>query len=201
MTFSTNVPAASDSPGLFPAQAQTNWGRLKTIIDANHQFNDTAAANDGYHVNMKMLGQAVPANDATVGQPFVDSADSTNQLSWKDGSNNVYQITPTIPIRASVTFTVTAGVPTIVNSHNVASVSSDGTGLFTITFTTALPSINYQTHITSQPSATNRTSNAMLRGGATLSVAQAVGSVKIQVQNSSGSNADPVSCCVTCMGG
>lgn len=202
MTFSITVPNASQSPGIFPAQANVNWDRVKTILEANHQFNDTAATNDGYHINMKMLPQATPANDNTVGQPFVNSVDGTGNLWWKDANNNVYQVTPTLPIRASVTFTVSGTTPSIAGTPlNVSSVVRDSSGLYTINFTTALPSINYQTHGISQPSGTDRTSNVMLRGGASLSVAQAVGSVKIQIQNSSGSNTDPVSCCVTCFGG
>lgn len=49
MTYSTGVPDANASPGAFPAQGQTNFTRLKTIISANHAFNDGSSSDDGYH--------------------------------------------------------------------------------------------------------------------------------------------------------
>jgi hypothetical protein len=89
MAYDTGIPNASQSPALFPAQAQDNFTRLKTLLGANHKFNDSAAADDGYHQDIKMMPIAVPGNDATVGQAFVNTALATNQLSWKDGSNTV----------------------------------------------------------------------------------------------------------------
>ena len=145
MAYNTNVPNASQSPGLFPAQANTNFSRLKTIMGANHKFNDSAAVDDGYHQIIKELPVAAASvpNDATVGQTFVNTADPTNQLWHKDGSNNLWQITPTIPIRAATNFFWNGSAIVFRYQHNVTSVTRVSTGIFTITFTTALPSANY----------------------------------------------------------
>jgi hypothetical protein len=45
--------------------------------------------------------------------------------------------------KAWVIFGEAAGGATIYNSYNVSSVTRTGTGLYTITFTTAMPSVNY----------------------------------------------------------
>ena len=142
MPYQTNIPNAGQSPGLFPAQANDNFTRLKTIVGANHKFNDSAATDDGYHQDIKMLPLAVPGNDASIGQSFVNSADATNQMWFKDGLNRVFQLTPTLPIYAAVNFD--GHSPVVVRfSHNVASVTRTATGLYTIAFTRALPTNNY----------------------------------------------------------
>lgn len=144
MPYQTNIPNPAQSPGLFPAQANDNFTRLKTIIGANHKFNDSAATDDGYHQNIKMLPLSVPGNDASIGQSFVNSADATNQLWFKDGLNNVYQITPCLPMRAWVIFD---SIGTILNAgaakFNVNAVVPQGTGNYRVDFTTAMPSIYY----------------------------------------------------------
>ncbi len=49
MSYNPSVPLSTQSPGLFPAQGQANFGRLKTIISGDHVFNDSVAADDGVH--------------------------------------------------------------------------------------------------------------------------------------------------------
>ena len=46
MTFDSSKPNANESPSQFPAQAQTNWSRIETIVSADHQWNDAADASD-----------------------------------------------------------------------------------------------------------------------------------------------------------
>lgn len=144
MPYQTNIPNASQSPGLFPSQGNENFTRLKTIIGANHKFNDSAAADDGYHQNIKMLPIAVPSADATVGQAFANTADATGPLTYIDQANNRYQITPCLPMRAWVIFD---GSGNILNSgnakFNVTNIIVQGTGIYKINFTTAFPSIYY----------------------------------------------------------
>lgn len=62
MTYNTNVPNASQSPGLFPAQANTNFSRLKVIIQGDHVFNDTAAATDGLHSQVTLINRTDPSS-------------------------------------------------------------------------------------------------------------------------------------------
>lgn len=145
MPYQTNIPNSAQSPGIFPAQSIDNFTRLKTIISSNHKFNDSAAADDGYHQNIKMLPIAVPSSDNTVGQAFANSSDATGPLTYVDQANTRFQITPTIPIYAAVKFTGTGGSPfTILFSHNVTSVTQHtSSGQYILTFTRPLPSQNY----------------------------------------------------------
>jgi hypothetical protein len=145
MAYQTSVPNTAQSPGLFPTQGADNFTRLKTIIGANHKFNDSAATDDGYHQIIKSLPVAAGSvpNDATVGQSFVNSADATNQLWHKDALNRLFQVTPTIPTYAAVNFTYNGSAVTINFNFNIQSVTRDSQGLYTIRFTTAMPSANY----------------------------------------------------------
>ncbi len=147
MTYQTNVPNAGQSPGLFPAQANDNFTRIKTIVGANHKFNDSAAADDGYHQNIKILPIGVPGNDGSVGQAFVNTSDATNQLFYKDGLNRVFQMTPTLPVYAAVKFVGTAASPitgaNILYGFNVSSIDWTVAGQYNIRFNVNLPSRNY----------------------------------------------------------
>ncbi len=60
MTYNALIPLNSDSPAVFPAQSQANFTRLQTLLGADHQFNLTAAADDGYH-NVVHLTQQAPS--------------------------------------------------------------------------------------------------------------------------------------------
>ena len=60
MTYDVNVPNAAASPGLFPLQNNTNYARLKTIINADHVFNDTGQSTDGFHRQVTMISRATP---------------------------------------------------------------------------------------------------------------------------------------------
>lgn len=55
MTYDPVTPNAGQSPGVFPTGNNTNFARLKTIINADHVFNDTAQADDGAHRKMTMV--------------------------------------------------------------------------------------------------------------------------------------------------
>jgi hypothetical protein len=94
MTFNPAVPLNSDSPGIYPAQNQVNMARLQTIISADHQFNLTAAANDGYH-NLIHLTQQAPAGAlAATGRVYAKTVSGLVQLFYMDDAGTEYQITP-----------------------------------------------------------------------------------------------------------
>ena len=114
MTFNPSVPNAAQSPGLFPPQNSTNFTRLKNIINADHVFNDSAQASDGFHRQVHMFSRAIPVT--------LDGANSI-LYSWVDGLgqsqlkfyNGVvdYTITPTFTV-LSGTVTVSSSFATIV---------------------------------------------------------------------------------------
>lgn len=163
MPYKTNIPNASQSPGLFPAQAQENFTRLKNIISANHKFNDSAdPATDGFHQIIKIIPSAEPANNSSVGQSFVNSADSTNQLYHKDGLNRVFQITPCLPLRAAIVFTPAGPNGTVSYAFNATMGIKQGVGIYRIAFTNAIPTVNYYWSINLIP--VNSTGGVMATG-------------------------------------
>jgi hypothetical protein len=140
MTFDPSVPNAAQSPGLFPAQNNTNYTRVKTIINADHVFNDTAQSTDGVHRQMTLISRAHPvALPAGTNSMLYSFSGSTQQLWFYDGASH-FQMTPTMPIRAAVAFNA-AGV--IQSQVNVSSVVLSGTSIYTITFTIPMPNANY----------------------------------------------------------
>lgn len=117
MTFSTVVPNAGQSPGLFPSQNNTNFARLKTIINADHVFNDTAQADDGIHRQVTQVNRTDPvtvpagANSILYGKTASDSVNeqwfydgvTPRQLNWRELSGTV---------AVSSTFATIAAIPT-----------------------------------------------------------------------------------------
>ena len=98
MTFDANVPNGGQSPGLFPAQNNTNFTRLKTIINADHVFNDTGQDTDGIHRQMTLVDRDTPtvlltgSNSITYGKLASDNSSDVwfyngtlnNQLNWRE---------------------------------------------------------------------------------------------------------------------
>lgn len=97
MTFDPNVPNAGQSPGLFPAQMNTDLNRLKTLINAEHVFNDTAQADDGVHRQMTMVARtdpvALPAGTNGMLYTWLDSSNRPQLKYWNGTVFN--QLTPT----------------------------------------------------------------------------------------------------------
>jgi hypothetical protein len=97
MTFDAGVPNAATSPGLLPGQNQTNMARLKTIIGADHQFNDTAVPDtDGVHKQVTYINRAAPATLPAGTNSILYAAEDTagaSQLHFYNGAND-YTLTP-----------------------------------------------------------------------------------------------------------
>lgn len=108
MTFDPNIPNAGQSPGLFPPQNNTNFARLKTIINADHVFNDTAQSTDGFHRQATMIARAqpvaLPTGSNAILYSWLDGAGQT-QLRFYNGAND-FQLTPQIAAPTKVTGSV-----------------------------------------------------------------------------------------------
>lgn len=94
MTYNPSVPLNSDSPAIFPAQAQTNFTRLQQVMGADHQFNLIAAANDGWHTLIHMIPQAPAGVLAATGRLYSKSSAGIIQLFYMDNNGTEYQLTP-----------------------------------------------------------------------------------------------------------
>jgi hypothetical protein len=106
MTFNASVPLSSDSPSIFPPQNQGNMARLQTLFSGDHQFNLTAAANDGYHNLIHMTLQAPTGVLASTGRLYVKTATSVVQLYYMDSAGIEYQITPIAAAPTKITGSV-----------------------------------------------------------------------------------------------
>jgi hypothetical protein len=118
MTFDPNVPNAGQSPGLFPAQMNTDLARLKAIINTDHVFNDTAQSTDGIHRQMHMVARAMPGGLPTgsnaILYTWLDSL-SRSQLRFYNGLIDV-QLTPPqelFPIKVVGTASISAGATAV----------------------------------------------------------------------------------------
>lgn len=129
MTFNASVPLNGDSPGVYPAQNQVNMQRLQAIVGANHQFNLSAAANDGYHNLINMTLQAPSGPLADTGRTYVKISGGLVQLFYMDDAGTEYQVTPdyvnsTMKISGSISLASHA-------SHTILAVAYNFTGLGT----------------------------------------------------------------------
>lgn len=116
--YDPSVPLNSDSPSVFPAQSQANFSRLQTLLGADHQFNLSAVADDGYHNLIRMTQQAPTGALAATGRLYAKVANGQVNLFYMDDAGTDYQITPaytvlagTVNIVASNTFYTITAVP------------------------------------------------------------------------------------------
>lgn len=119
MTFTITVPVTGQSPGAFPAQAHTNWQRIRENIQGDHEFNNTSAVTEGKHKKVTFINQAsapaisggnsimwgkVSAFDG-VNEVWFNNGTVTQQLNWRER-------TGTVTFLSAATLTVISGIPT-----------------------------------------------------------------------------------------
>lgn len=197
MTFNAAIPLNGDSPGIFPSQCQTNMARLQTLLGADHQFNLSAAADDGYHNLVHLTQQAPSGALAATGRVYAQAIAGKINLFYMNDAGGGFQITPTIPIYAAVNF---FGNPTTIRfSHNVSSVTRNDKGLYTINFINPLPSNNYV--VTGM--CMRDTSNALMQVKSDSNYANSVSQnfVKINTFDLDGNNRDVTAAFVLICGG
>lgn len=115
--------------------------------------------------------------DGGAGITFPDTVRQTNALTNTGGPPRYYAA------RAWVTFDGSTSPPAILSASNVASVSRASTGLFTVTFTTNMPTANYA--VSGAALSTTRSIIVSLRNAPTVS------SFDIRVTDLSGSTSSP----------
>lgn len=194
MSYNASIPLNSDSPSIFPAQSQTNYTRLQTLIGADHQFNLSAAANDGYHNVVHLTQQAPSGVLAGTGRFYGKSSASRINAFYMDDQGAEYQLTPTMPIRAAVNFNGTGGngPQAIRTQFNVGSVVKTGTGSYTVNFTNAMLSDGYIVTVTGMRTSSGDEAIACVAGNGSYGSSVTAGSVKIQFFGTSGSLRDVV---------
>ena len=189
MTFNAAVPLNSDSPSTFPAQNQVNMARLQTLLGADHQFNLSAAADDGYHNVIHMTQQAPTGALAATGRLYAKSSAGRIHAFYIDDIGTDYQLTPSMPIRASVNFNGVAGV-SVRSSYNVSSVTRTSTGRYTVNFTNAMPDANYIVQVTGMRNSSGSLATTCVEGSSTYSNSVTTTFVKVNGFNNAGSLQD-----------
>ena len=190
MSYNAGIPVASTSPSLFPALAQANWTRLEAIITADHQFNASIAANDGYHnlVHMQVPVTLPTGAAANLGRLYVKTAGSYVQLFYMDSNGREFQITPGILAAVNFNGTGAVGAQTIRSQTNVTSVMKTATGAYTINFTSPINDTNYVVSLTGMRDGSgNGISNGQVLSNASYGSSVATSSLKIFFNGSSSS--------------
>lgn len=99
MTFSTTVPNSTQSPGLFPAQNNTNFLRIKDIVNIDHNWTDSSSLSQGIHKQATFINRnapgALPAGNGILYS--TPDASGASQLNWYTSAGNV-QITPGVQV-------------------------------------------------------------------------------------------------------
>jgi hypothetical protein len=185
MTYNPAVPLNSDSPSLLPGQCQANFTRLQTLLGADHQFNLTATADDGFHNLIHMLPQAPTGALAGVGRLYVKTVAGVVQLTYMTSAGVEYQITPAASaagIFAAVNFN---GIDLTIRSQtNVSSVTraaASSSGAYAINFTAPAANANYIVVATGQrkDSAANRGVTGFVISANSYGVSQTINKVNI----------------------
>lgn len=110
MTFDPNRPNNGQSPGVFPAQNQTNWARLKAIINADHNFLDSPADAQGAHNQVTLIDRSDPSSLLTGTDSILygkTASDTVSELWFYDGAtprqNNWREASGSVVIGTSYT--------------------------------------------------------------------------------------------------
>lgn len=153
MTFNINDPAPSDKIRNWPSSVTTNeWPRLHDIIDADHNFQNTAGGTpdtSGWHKVVRWINQAGAWNDnspipiSNHGQLYTKTASGTEHLFYHQGTGGVSANEAPLsimPCRSGISFSP-GNPPTVINTSTVwnATVARTpggvGAGDYTVSFT------------------------------------------------------------------
>lgn len=111
-----------------------------TTEDGRHRFIQSPAFTVGGLPTDPVVGTGM---DGVGYYKTKTAAESTAQQDVQPFFRNTTQIMQIPGMRAILVFNQTGGVYTTVYKHNIANLTVNGAGLYTVTFTDALPSINY----------------------------------------------------------
>jgi len=161
MTFDPGIPVKTQSPGLFPDQMHADLNRLKTMIETDHVFNNTAQANDGIHKQVRLINNSFPIGGFVNGENGIHFAVANALGQSQEWYVNNSMYLPETSIKAIVNFDGSTGAPVMrAGSFNVTSVTRPPgapVGTYRITFIVPFVSnangTTYTTHITTMQGA------------------------------------------------
>ncbi len=186
MAYVNNTPQANQTISFTQPILQDNSNFLQTGLDKEHNFNASGTGTDMYHKQTSMTNQALlaafPVSPGTVNGCYYVSG---GVAYFYDGTKN-YPLSP-FCIRAAVNFDASGGIR---SSFNVSSVTRTDLGCYTVTFTTAMPSVNYCVQVTGMRDSDD-VGTAFVRGSGTYGNSVKVGSVRVGFGGSSSAFVDP----------
>ncbi len=156
MTWNPNIPNGTQSPGIFPTGQNINNATIQEVINREHIFNVTPMMNDntGTHRQVSLTNRTDPGAllAGTNGMLYLNTS---GVLCFYNG---VTISTFTNTIRASIVMNNAAvALGSVFNA--TAGVAG---GLYTITFTTPLPSANYLWSVAAYENGTGTGNNPLL---------------------------------------
>lgn len=167
-------------------EANSAWITLGTIDESGSKFTPNAAITTSEIAAATLVTEAdtIASNDNDTTIPT--SAAVNDHISTR------FNITGTAPMYACRAWVRFNAAGTIDGSGNIASVTKNSTGNYTITFTTAMPDANYTVS-----TSTHATTSSAAAGRVIEPYDIAAGSLKVQVAaSSSGAAADSAINCV-----
>lgn len=213
MTFNPSIPKSTDLLSNSQADLLANNGALNASFSRNH-IALNIATNNGKHTFIEMpVSAAIPTpipalinGEGTLYTKNVATTSSSELFYTPDTSGTEYQVTPCFPVRMSVNFDGTgpngAVAPGLIrSSFNVASITKNGTGDYTITFTNPTPTANYFLQGIGMRSTSNDISNVQLRGDATYSNSCSTTFVRFQTNGGTSTLQDVLMLNVIVLGG
>ena len=185
-TTTAGVTVTGDNSGSL--QLATNNGTTAVTIDTSQRVAFVAgtaalpAITTTGDTNTGIFFSAADTIDFAEGGTATGQFDSSGNFKFNSGFGSVGTA---YGCRAWVNFNGT-GTPAILASGNVSSITDNGTGDYTVNFTTAMPDANYAVEVSSLASASNAPRHAQYN-------TQATGSVVVYCIDTAGGVADPTS--------
>lgn len=193
MAYNTNVPNGGQSPGLFPSQNNENFNVLQNLINREHIFNSSPSPGDNSatHRQVTMTNRDDPSSlpTGTNGMLFLNNS---GQLTFYNGSSNTQLSNP---IRASLVCSNTGATLGSAFNATCTTATVGGERLYTIAFSTALPSNNYLWSVAAYENGVNVNANPLIVKVQTVNVNM----FKFYVVNQNNSDASGVVTSITFM--
>lgn len=156
---------------------------------SDHQFNLSAAVNDGYHTLIHMIPQSPSGPLTGIGRLYCSTSAGTINLFYMDDTGASTQITPAMPISAAVNFNGISGA-SIRSSYNVSSVTRLSQGVYKVTFTTPMPDSNYVVQVAGMRNSSGSLADTCINGSSSYSTSVTPNFVVVAAFNNAGNPQD-----------
>lgn len=150
MTFNIVVPSSNQSPGLFPTQNNTNFQRIKDIVNNDHNWTDSTSLSEGIHRQVTLISRNTPVGLPAGNGVLYSKPDSggASQLRWYNGASDV-QITPGVQVVVGSAVLGPLAVATMLTDPGYAYQAYYWLGVNGVTTASSGVSVHYSNNINS----------------------------------------------------